>query len=139
MSNHLYKFSNPIMKEDYNSSIKNIANQSIKQVKDVDPEYHAKCVEFLNKRLVQRTPISSGIVNAPNSFKFETPAHNIGSEKQAKFKTPSSGGESITTATSMRKISNKASNNYGAMSPGDSRCDSIATDIGVKYRYTPIS
>ena len=139
MSNHLYKFSNPLMKEDYNSSIKNIANQSIKQVKDVDPEYHAKCLELLNKRLIQRTPISSNVINGPNSFKFETPAHHNDSENQTNFKTPSSGAESLTTATSMRKISNKASKNYGIMSPGDSRWDSIATDIGVKFRYTPIS
>lgn len=109
------------MKEDYNSSIKNIANQSIKQVKDVDPEYHAKCLELLNKRLIQRTPISSNVINAPNSFKFETPAHHNDSENQTNFKTPSSGAESLTTATSMRKISNKASKNYGIMSPGDSR------------------
>ena len=139
MSNHLYKYGNPLVKEDYNSSIKNIANQSIKQVKDVDPEYHAKCIDFLNKRLVQRTPISSNAVNAPNSFKFETPAHHNNSEMQTNFKTPSSGAESLTTATSMRKISNKASKNFGVLSPGGSRWDSIATDIGVKYRYTPIS
>ena len=139
MSNHLYKYANPLTKEEYSNNINNIANQSIKPVKEVDPEYHAKCLDFLNKRLVQRTPISSNAINPPNCFKFETPAHHNDSEKQTNFKTPSSGGESLTTATSVRKISNKAPKNYGAMSPEGSRWNSIATDIGIKYRYTPIS
>lgn len=87
-----------------------------------------------NKRNLQHTPINSNLQNYIENFRFETP-NNMSSGKLLKFATPSSGGESLTTATSMRKLSQKMG--YAVSSPLDSRGDSINTDFTPVPRYTP--
>lgn len=121
LSNHLYRFNNQILKKDPGvDSIKNMSNQAIKADKVNDAAMKKTELEVLNKRLVQRTPISSNPRNYIESFKFETPVSHNEPGKLLKFATPSTGAESLTTATSMRKISDKMAKNYGVQSPEDS-------------------
>jgi hypothetical protein len=133
--NHLYKFKAPMM---------NYVNQK-ERLSAVQPHknhFNSTIRQPTNlglKRGVQRTPISSNLKNYIEGFKFETPVNN-NSSKLTKFTTPSSGGESITTATSMRKLPNRMSPNYNPVSPAESVCgDSIIQDSGLIPKFTPKS
>lgn len=71
---------------------------------------------------------------------MDVPFHQHNSAaKVMKFQTPSSGTESITTATSNRKISSKILPSYGVQSTADSRSESISNEIGIRLKYTPDS
>jgi hypothetical protein len=89
-------------------------------------------VKLGNKRNVQMTPLNSNLQKYIESFKFETPLHS-GGGKIMQFATPSSNGESITTATSMRKISHKFSPRTNVQSPAESE-NSLKAD---HLRFTP--
>lgn len=137
-SNHLYKFNAAILQKAKNEDVNNVFRQQLESVEGV-PKDRKNCDSQLStKRIIQRTPLSSNLKNYIESFRFETPI-NYNGGKLLKFATPSSGGESTTTATSMRQISNVVSPDYGLLSPADSQCDVISNDAGVHLRYTPHS
>lgn len=133
--NHLYKFKAPIM---------NYPNQK-ERLSAIQPQksnLKSPICQQTNlglKRGVQRTPISSNLKNYIEGFQFETPVNN-NSSKLPKFTTPSSGGESITTATSMRKLPNRMSPSCNPISPAESICgDSMTQDSVAVPRFTPKS
>jgi len=89
-----------------------LSRRTDKNIQDIfvqgkNPDYYSE-----NKKVIQRTPISSNLKNYIENVNFETPVNPNNSSKNIfKFATPSSGGESLTTATSMRKLSQRISPN----------------------------
>lgn len=92
--------------------------------------------EVPSKRVLQRTPISSNLIKFKKNYKLDSStAHKL----HVVSNTYSSGKESLTTATSMRKISGKMMLNSEAPSNTESRCDSTSTDIETKIMRQPDS
>lgn len=119
-SNHLYKFNATILQKSKNDDVSNVFKQQLESVEEVPKDRKICDSQLSKKRIIQRTPLSSNLKNYIESFRFETPV-NYNGGKLLKFATPSSGGESTTTATSMRQISNVVSPDYGLLSPADSQ------------------
>ena len=135
MSNHLYKYVNKIVKrEDFNDVNQNMGNISILPNDTTQNEQYKAQAELLSKRILQRTPISSNLIKFKKNYKLESPA---GHKLNAHPSTHSSGKESLTTATSIRKISGKMKISSEAPSNTESRCESISTDIESKILRAP--
>jgi hypothetical protein len=140
LSNHLYKFSAPVYKTKQKNEMLKLAPSQIQAEQDLHDIFieGRNSVDVKNNNPdLRRTPMNINQRVCDNINYFDVPLQHHNSA--AKFQTPSTGGESITTATSIRKISSKIVTNYGIKSPADSRCDSINTEVGIRLRYTPES
>ena len=136
MSNHLYKYTNKIFKRnEFNDCIKNIMNLSTLGSGAVYEQKETNKANLSIKRVLQRTPISSNAINHINKFNLESPSIQ---GKHHKQNTHTSGGESLTTATSKRKLSSKIKISYGVPSKTESCSESISTEIDSKIRRSSI-
>lgn len=121
-SNHLYKFNAQYLKRGEEAPIPNqLIKLPLENKQDIFIE--GKNPDILmdkSKRVIQRTPLNANLQNYIESFAFETPG-STSAHKLPKFATPSSGGESLTTATSMRKNPHRITPKYSLQSPSESR------------------
>ena len=138
LSNHLYQYSAPIYKQ-YSSNITTLKPSFKIENQDLLKADPSKGLVVSNsKSNIRCTPINVKTNKQGLNSEVQFQHHNSAA-KLIQFQTPSTGGESNTTATSKRKISSKIVPNYVAQSPADSRCESINTEVGIRLRYTPES
>ena len=143
MSNHLYQFAAPVYKQKQQTEMGKFASRQVKAKLNLHDEF-IEGIPAVDSRVKngdhRRTPIQINTRNAENGQFFDIPLqqHNSAA-KLIKFQTPSTEGESITTATSIRKLSSKVVQNNGVRSPPESRLDSMSGEMGIRLRYTPES
>lgn len=142
-SNHLYKYNSQTLKrEERAQGIKNLANLSVIPVRHAESyaQSKEKDPEVVNKRLLQATPISSNVKNSTShKLQYEAAITNFISSKKLKFATPSSGGASRTTATSMSKVPESGKPQYKIQSQRNNQSEVISSEMEMKLRATPMS
>lgn len=138
-SNHLYKFKSNLPKNTPDAPIPNhLIRLPIENTQDIFVQGKNPDMFVSQKRNIQHTPLNSNLQKYIESFVYETPSTHSGG-KLLKFTAPSTGAESITTATSMRKNPHRVTPNGYIQSPTESRNESFNVDFNTKLRYTPSS
>ena len=126
VSNHLYKYTNKILKRDqYNDVIKNVISQPAPKNNTELSNNEGYKVDPPAKRVPQTTPISSNDIKSSINSKFES-FSNL--KKYWSSNIHSSGGASLTTATSNRNLLSKIKISCGYPSKTRSTWESNSTD-----------